>query len=230
MKTMADESRKIGRLKDDELKKFIREFLSGAIYTSAQVTEMNILTMVFMPLALGALSQWEEEEVEKIGILWEYLDQAGPRAVNGCPIFFSMYMMHREDWKIAARVIDREQRRLADISLELDEDEFDERKHELEVAFDVINDGDSPQETQAWALGVLEAYGVLATPQAMRARSWSILSAPRSGSTSSFRSRAASGSSVLSSVAISATSSGRIVSRSKSSSRSAKVSRMGSRS
>jgi len=44
--------------------------------------------MIFMSLALGALADMTEEAINDIGLIYEYWDQAGPRSINGYPIFF----------------------------------------------------------------------------------------------------------------------------------------------
>jgi hypothetical protein len=49
--------------------------------------------------------------VKDLGIIWEYVDKAGPRAVNGCPMFFSCHLMNREDWGRAYDAIQREAKR-----------------------------------------------------------------------------------------------------------------------
>lgn len=48
---------------------------------------------------------------QNLGIVWEDYSEAGPRSVNGCPIFFSMNLMSKADWKRACKAIDKEQKR-----------------------------------------------------------------------------------------------------------------------
>lgn len=71
-----------------------------------------------------AMAKWQEkwgqirvEYFRDIGLIYEYLDKAGPRSINGYPIFFSMRIMHRDDWARAARAIEREQKRMQEIEL-----------------------------------------------------------------------------------------------------------------
>lgn len=52
-----------------------------------------------------------------LGIIWEYLGEAAPRAINGCPMFFSCHLMHREDWERARAAINREFERRESIEL-----------------------------------------------------------------------------------------------------------------
>ena len=36
-----------------------------------------------------------------LGVVYEHMSAAGPRAINGYPMFMSLRLMHREDWKLA---------------------------------------------------------------------------------------------------------------------------------
>lgn len=69
------------------------------------------LSLVFLPLAMGALADWPRSEIAKIGCLWAYNRMAFPRSINGYPMFPEMYIMHRDDWTRALKAIVREQQR-----------------------------------------------------------------------------------------------------------------------
>jgi len=49
-----------------------------------------------------------KERAENIGIVWEYMKQANPMGINGMPTFFSMRIMHREDWDRCRKAINRQ--------------------------------------------------------------------------------------------------------------------------
>lgn len=55
-----------------------------------------------------------------IGVVWEWLSKAGPRSINGYPIFFSCRLMHREDWEKARRAAQKEMDRRKELDLDLD--------------------------------------------------------------------------------------------------------------
>lgn len=101
----------------DELRQFVDDFVSNRIFTSAHLRENDDIAMVFMPVALGAFSGWSDTGLERIGVLWEYLSQAGPMAINGLPCFFSFHVLNADDWKIAREAILREQERRKNIEL-----------------------------------------------------------------------------------------------------------------
>lgn len=107
----------VPRMSDDELRSFVVEYCNGHIFTSANVAETELLGLVFKPLAFGAFQKSSPEYIEEIGVLWERLPAAGPRAVNGMPTFFSMHIMHKDDWARAIQAIQAEQQRRREIPL-----------------------------------------------------------------------------------------------------------------
>jgi hypothetical protein len=154
-------------MSDDRLRQFILDFLGGRLFTSAHMSEgaPDMLPMVFMPLALGGLADWTREEIEQIGIFYEYLADAGPRSINGMPCFFSMRMLHVEDWRRARKVIHREMQRQEELSLDVEDEEApDDDRTDLAVALDIVQDGTADRELLAWALEILKQNGVLTGP------------------------------------------------------------------
>lgn len=96
-----------------DLAKFVMDYCDGKVFTSAQVSEhsLNLLPCIFMPLALGGLQGLYDAEVQRIGLIWEYMSQAGYRAINGYPTFLSCHLMHKDDWNTARKAILREMTR-----------------------------------------------------------------------------------------------------------------------
>jgi hypothetical protein len=92
------------RKTDDELKQIAIDILEGRIFTDQMVRELDkngpIIGSIFMPLLWGALKDTPEEELKDIAIIYEYLDKAAPRSVNGYPTFFSFCIMGRDDFEV----------------------------------------------------------------------------------------------------------------------------------
>lgn len=107
----------IQHMSEENLKKFVDDLVSGRIFTSAQINDADMIGMVFMPLVLGALRGWSDTGLANIGVVWEYLDRAGPMSVNGYPAFFSMRLIHIDDWKIAVEAARKEAERRKNIEL-----------------------------------------------------------------------------------------------------------------
>ena len=81
------------------LKDFVTEFVGGRIYTDKHVKDLELLTMIFLPLSFGSLAYLSQRECARIGIIWAPLQDAGPRQINGHPIFMTARVMHKDDWK-----------------------------------------------------------------------------------------------------------------------------------
>lgn len=93
-------SAKIPNRLDDDLRKFAMDYVENCIFTSANVQNKNDLGMVFMVLLLGAFKGYSEEEINDIGLIFEYTDKAGPRCINGMPIFLSCQFLNQHDAKL----------------------------------------------------------------------------------------------------------------------------------
>lgn len=110
-------SNEVPRMDAEELKKFVLNVLDGSLFLSTAVKDQTLLPVIFMPLAMGALSGWTEEELSNIGVLYARMSQASPRAINGYPMFFEVSLMHKDDWERARVVIMQEYERLQNIEV-----------------------------------------------------------------------------------------------------------------
>ena len=102
---------------DEEIKELAVGLMGGAVYTDFHVFEAGgDLALTYMPLAFmldedrRALVKFlmpDGEQTEKIGMVYEWMDKAGPRYVNGQPMFFSLQILSPEDRERLYVVIDR---------------------------------------------------------------------------------------------------------------------------
>lgn len=81
-----------------DLKKLAVEIYEGRVYTDRHCGEHMIMN-VFMILGLGGLSKMSEDEINDIGLIYEYMDKANPMSVNGQPTFFSMRYLDKRKTK-----------------------------------------------------------------------------------------------------------------------------------
>lgn len=88
--------RPIPRMTESEITELVTGLAQGRIYTGSQVPS-DLLSMVFMPLALGGL---EDIDVNTLGNVVEDIGKAGELSVNGYPIFMSCRLVHKDDWEI----------------------------------------------------------------------------------------------------------------------------------
>lgn len=109
---------KLQRMAPSELKKFVLDFLAGRIFTSAQMRDTNLISIVFMPLGLGALSNFSDEALKDVGIVWAYMDEVmGNRSINGYSFFHTCRFMHKDDWAKATAALAREAARQEEIEV-----------------------------------------------------------------------------------------------------------------
>lgn len=94
----------VERLPEDRLRAMVFDILEGRVFTSHQC-DPDLLSSVFMPIAFGCLADYPKEDIEQLGTIYEYMQEAGPRSINGFPMFFSCRFIHRDDWKIIAETI-----------------------------------------------------------------------------------------------------------------------------
>lgn len=82
---------------DEDLRQLARDLYGRRVFTDWHCGCVNDVLMVFMPIGLGGLSDLTSEEFGQIGMIYEYIDKAGPRSINGMPMFFSCNYLSRGD-------------------------------------------------------------------------------------------------------------------------------------
>jgi len=107
------------KLSDDDLRKFVDDFLSDRIYTSVHLrgNQRDLLSMVFMPIAFGYFNRYQPESLKQVGVIYENKSAALPRSINGQPMFTSMRVLHVDDWQRAWAAILKEEERRKNIEL-----------------------------------------------------------------------------------------------------------------
>lgn len=88
-------------MNDKEKKTLAVDIVEGRVFGTWSIREdnINIIPLIFMPLALANKDILEGMEKDNITQIYEYMDKAGPRGINGFPTFFSMHMINEDDWK-----------------------------------------------------------------------------------------------------------------------------------
>ncbi len=88
----------IPRLSDEELRKFVVDWLAGQIVTAEDIKDASLVPMVFLPVAMGAYA-YDEDSMGDVGTIYERMTAyTFPRSINGYPIFGSCRLLHRLDW------------------------------------------------------------------------------------------------------------------------------------
>ena len=120
------EGLQLPRKTEEELREFIVGFLSNRYFTTAHLRESqtDLLGMIFLPIAMGALAQYNPDSLRDIGLFYEENAKALPRSINGYPIFMSVRMLHRLDWERARKVIVAEEERMKALVIPPDESDL----------------------------------------------------------------------------------------------------------
>lgn len=83
----------------EEIKKLADDIYKGMVFTDRHIQNPDDISRVFIPLALLKKEQIEELKVDSPGLIYEYMDKAGPRSINGMPMFCSFRFLSQEDAK-----------------------------------------------------------------------------------------------------------------------------------
>jgi len=86
-------------LTEEEIKKLADDIYSGLVFTDRHIKNLDDISRVFMPLALLSGAQIEEFKVDMPGMIYEYIDKAGPLSIDGMPMFLSFRCLNQEDEK-----------------------------------------------------------------------------------------------------------------------------------
>lgn len=96
---------------DQQIRKLAIDIAAGQVFGSWQVGNVRDLGMVFMVLALGGEELHESLKVNRTVHVYEYLCEAGPRSVNGMPIFMSMRRVSESEWAKLVPLMQRLEKR-----------------------------------------------------------------------------------------------------------------------
>jgi hypothetical protein len=104
-------------LTDPEVRELALGIMAGTVFTDRQLLDPQDITMVFPVLSMMTPEQYQEsvidvvlpggiEDAAPVGLIYEHLDKAGPRSVNGYPMFFSLRVMSPSDLERVQGVMD----------------------------------------------------------------------------------------------------------------------------
>ena len=85
---------------DAELRELALQIRAGTVFTDRSIPEdqlESMLPMVFMPLGLMAKDELDRLREDGPYMLYEHISAAGPRSMNGCPMFFSFRYLRKAE-------------------------------------------------------------------------------------------------------------------------------------
>lgn len=84
---------------DEQIKEIGQKLQAGQIYTSEHIHRRDDVGLAFMAFALSGPDYSDWMQANEIAVLYQDLDKAGPRSINGMPCFFSHQHLTLADWK-----------------------------------------------------------------------------------------------------------------------------------
>ena len=92
---------------EKELRQLAIDIVENKVFGTFHMNKCEISNMsaVFIPISFMNDEQRKEMSDNKVVHLYEYYDKAGPRSVNGMPIFMSMMNIVEEEWKKIVKYI-----------------------------------------------------------------------------------------------------------------------------
>ena len=94
----------------EELKQLAIDMQAGKVFTDRHIRPNDIprmMTMVF-PILLFMDGEARQGMIDDgVAVVYEYMDKASPRAVNGYPIFFSCGTLTAVEWDTIVDMIER---------------------------------------------------------------------------------------------------------------------------
>lgn len=94
---------------DEELKQLAVDIYHGKAFTDRSVrpSDVHLIPQLFMPIALGGPDMAEMFKAEEVTMIYEYIDKAHERSLNGYPMFFSFRYLRRGENDRLAVFFDR---------------------------------------------------------------------------------------------------------------------------
>ena len=82
---------------DEEIKQLVMDVAGGSVFCDWMIPDgagKNTISMVFMPLALMDGEAMKSLMEDECSMVYEYMEKAGPRSINGMPGFFSFQFLN----------------------------------------------------------------------------------------------------------------------------------------
>lgn len=112
---MVPRSKQFPVMSTADMKTLAKDIATGKVFMDIFLKEQEVGKighLIFMPMMFMDWSDWTDEDKAQFGAVYEYFDKAGPRSINGYPIFFSCRFIHRDDLRVVWRMAQKIQKTL----------------------------------------------------------------------------------------------------------------------
>ncbi len=90
---------KTPEITEEEVRTLAMDMVSGTVFTDRHCESVEEVRRIFIVLALMNPKQLKELGKRDIGMVYEHIDKASPRSINGKPCFFSFRTLTQKDTK-----------------------------------------------------------------------------------------------------------------------------------
>lgn len=84
------------QLPKKDLKQLAWDICAGLVFTDREINPPSLMTHVFMPL-LFLTEEQRLDLVKNAVLIYEYISKAGPRMINGYPMFMSFFYLNAQE-------------------------------------------------------------------------------------------------------------------------------------
>lgn len=110
-------AKKFPNLEKEVISQLAKDIATDKVFCSFYLpeSELNLIGSIFMPILFGALKDYTQEQIKDLGFIYEYYDKAGPRGINGYPMFMSCGFVSKDDANRIQNKVDQIRKALKDI-------------------------------------------------------------------------------------------------------------------
>lgn len=102
---------------DDELKTLALDIIGGRIFGTWMMAKgsEHLISTVFMPLMFSGETTIEQFKTDEVVHFYEHMNEAGPRGINGYPMFMSAHGLTKADWSVLVPMLTKMQTALNEV-------------------------------------------------------------------------------------------------------------------
>lgn len=84
----------------EQLRELAADIVDGKVFTTNHIRpeDVRLIPSLFIPLAFA--DEEHRATLENVAMVYEYIEKAGPRSVNGYPAFFSCKFLTKEEYDV----------------------------------------------------------------------------------------------------------------------------------
>lgn len=92
----------VSKARREELVQVARDYINQKIFSDRHIgpNDQNLAMNIFLPFALMEKKDADRLHKRGVAMIYEYLDKAGSRSINGYPMFMSFRLIYKDEWPI----------------------------------------------------------------------------------------------------------------------------------